>query len=233
MGQVIRVQRCQLSAGQGCWDWPETHAAAIEEHWTRIRQAKPAYFDGPVYVLGPWSVADDVLRAEFVATQFRKYIYWRSQGQPETGVRDGFGSALIRSSEGHVVLGRQRDGNLNAGLAYLPGGFVDPSDVGADDSIDIDASVAREVEEETGLGRDQLHREPGYFVIVAEPLVSITCPYRSPLGSEDLARQMRAHISQDPASELTEPVIIRGGDYRRDDVPKYTLVLLDWLFQSY
>lgn len=233
MRTVIPVERCRLRVGTERWPWADANAEAITRHWETARAAKPAFFDGRIFMLRDWSVQDGQLDARFVPTRFRKYLYWRAQGFPESGLRDSFGSALIRSAQGHVLLGRQGPGNVNAGLAYPPSGFIDASDMGPDATIDIQASVSREIAEETGLepGRD-IAAQPGQLVVVCGPLVAIVCPFASPLSSQDLAARMAAHIARDPNPELVEPVVVEGAHDRRTDVPDYTRVLLDWVFAA-
>ena len=125
-------------------------------------QSNPRYFNGVVHLVDDVRLdGDSASMLRFVRTDFKSYLFWRDQGFPEAGVLDGFGSALIRSSDGHMMLGRQRAGNVNAGLAYPPAGFIDEQDVEADGSIDIAGSVAREVSEETGIDAAALVRDDG------------------------------------------------------------------------
>lgn len=232
MGHVIPVDHCRLWTVHTRWSWPDRYADAVERHWEAARVEKPAYFDGPVFVLGAHRICDGTLEGELLAARFRHYIYWRAHGFPEAGVRDGFGSGIIISADGHVVLGRQRAGNVNAGLAYLPGGFIDPKDIAADGRVDIEASVAREIAEETGLGPDELRREPGYLVVTAGPVISIGCVLRAALTSGEIADRITAHIGRQSEPELAEPVVVTGPLFDREHVPPYTRVLLDWLWDN-
>lgn len=150
-------------------------------------------------------------------------------------MRDGFGSALIRSREGYVILGRQRPGNINEGLAYLPGGFIDPRDVADDQSIDIASSVARELAEETGLSADDLVAGNGFVVSQVAAHVSFAVPYTSPLGADDLAARIRAHIAADSNPELEDVVVLTSpADMEGLAMAHYARVLLSsplaWTF---
>jgi 8-oxo-dGTP pyrophosphatase MutT (NUDIX family) len=138
---------------------------------------------------------------------------------------------LSRSVDGHIVLGRQRQGYINAGLAYLPGGFIDPRDIGPDGIVDIDGSIARELGEETGLSvGEHLIADPGYLLTFSGPLVSIARRFRSPLDSEALCRLIDAHIAADPEAELAAPVVVQErGDLAGLAMPSYAEVLLGHL----
>ena len=236
---VRRVGRCVLETGSQPWVFAITNAAAIDVHWQASLAANPAMFNGVIHLVHEFSIGHDAetggetFWASLLRTEFKSYLYWRAQGFPETGVRDGFGSALIRSAESHVVLGRQRQGNINAGLCYLPGGFIDPSDVTSSGLVDIDASIARELEEETGLGPVDMTLQPGYLLTLAGPLISIAREYRSPLSAQALRARILVQIGNDPASELVDAVIVRSpADFADLAMPVYAKVLLPWLFDG-
>lgn len=232
MAKVTPVRACRLRTFERRWDWPDRYRMAIDAHWGSARQMNPGYFDGEIFVLGPWRVDDGVFDGELVPARFREHLFWRAQGFPmDAGVSDGFGSALVRSAEGHVVLGRQGSGNLNSGLAYMPSGFIDRSDIEADGVVTIDLSVARELAEETGLGPGNLDQEPGYFIVECGAIVSIACPFRSRYTAEEIVGRISRHVAAEETPELVEAVVITGSDYARGDIPEYTRVLLDWLYR--
>lgn len=207
---IVRAERCRLVVGDGTWAFADARQADIAAHWQRRTAESPTLFDGRIFLMERLRLAGETLEATFVETRFRNLLYWKDQGYPDDSVRDAFGSALIRSREGHVLLGRQAAGHINAGLAYLPGGFIDARDVAADGGIDIEASIAREIAEETGLEAAALARVPGYHVTLAGPLVSIAAEFRSDLTSAELAEAIRAHIAGDAEAELADVVVVRS-----------------------
>ena len=74
-------------------------------------------------------------------------------------------------------------------------------------------------------------REPGFWVTQTAAHVSIAAAYLSDVDAEALKKQIESHIAQDPASELTEAVIVRGpSDLRGLAMPPYARVLLAALF---
>jgi len=215
----------------GDWPYAVANAEPIDRYWQQRTTQKPGFFNGIVHMLTALDDAGPAMAATFRPVEFKSFLHWRDHGFPEAGVRDAFGSALIRSAEGHVILGRQARGNLNRGVAYPPGGFIDPRDVTADGTIDIEGSVLREVAEETGLGPGDLMRVPGFIVTVAGPQVSISVELRSPLPAEDLARRIRAHIASEAEPELADVVIVDRADaLPREAMPFYTTVLLGAVF---
>jgi ADP-ribose pyrophosphatase YjhB (NUDIX family) len=227
---VHRVATCQLRVGGGTWDYASANAASVDEAWQRATAENPGFFNGVIHLVDDLEIDATNLRASLLATDFKSYLFWREAGFPETGVLDGFGSALIKSSDGAILLGRQRAGNINGGLAYLPGGFIDGRDVDGAGRIDIAASIARELEEETGLTPADLQVQPGFLVTQTRAHISIAVTCLGKADATALKARIERHIAADPASELTEIVIVRrAADLQGLAMPDYARVLVTWL----
>lgn len=222
---VVRVADCRLRVVAGQWDYALRNAEAIDAHWRRRQSEQPAMFNGRVFALVRATLSDDVFSADFVVSEFKAYLFWRENGHPEAGARDGFGSALIRAADDAVLLGRQRDGNINAGLLYPPGGFIDARDVRADGSIDIAGSIAREVGEETRLPPSHFTELPGYWVTFSAPHISIAREFRSPLPAEALIAEIARQLAAEADSELVELVAVRKGEEVEATAPLYGRLL--------
>lgn len=224
---VFRVRSCELQLKTEAWGFAEERAGEIAEHWRRRQSENPDLFDGRVLMMLAPAIMDDVLRAELLATDFKAYLFWRESGFPDAEIFDGFGSALVRSVEGHVLLGRQRGGNINSGLAYLPGGFIDERDVGSGGNVDIGASIARELTEETGLCAEDLLRPPGFFITRFRSQISIAQEFRSDLTSEALRAKILAAIAKQDDPELDDIVTVtKGADLKALNVGAYVQLLL-------
>jgi len=223
----VRIAQCALRVGPEPWPFAVERRAEIAAHWQRASAERPKLFDGTVYMLRKSALEGEGFRGIFVRTDFKSFLYWRESGYADPSVRDSFGSSVIRSAEGHVLLGRQTSGNVNAGLAYPPGGFIDTRDVTADGAIDIDASIARELAEETGLDPLELERTPGYLLTRAGALVSIGIEWKSPLAAAALRERILAHVSQQAVPELADIVIVRkASEIDEDTMPRYACAVL-------
>jgi 8-oxo-dGTP pyrophosphatase MutT (NUDIX family) len=232
-GSVVRINSCDLRVTDGRWAFADTYHAEIDAHWERRKSDNPAFFNGALYVMTRHVLTDGDLRAELVRADFKGVLYWRDTGFGDASVADAFGSALIRSAEGHVLLGRQRPGNVNGGLAYLPGGFIDARDERADGLIDIEASIARELAEETGLTPSMLYRVPGFILTFAGPMLSIAVEYRSAEPAEALRAKIHDHIAAEADPELSDVVVVTSAcDLEGLAMPAYATVLLGDLFQG-
>jgi 8-oxo-dGTP pyrophosphatase MutT (NUDIX family) len=231
---AFRADAVNLQVVDGAWDYALQNGHAIESHWLKASAANPGYFNGVVHLIAHLEIDEGSVRAELIRTNFKSFLYWRDAGFPDdAAVLDGFGSALLRSHEGHVLLGRQQPGNINAGLSYLPGGFIDARDVDPNGMIDIKASIARELLEETGLGLGDFEAEPGYIVTRSGRQVSFAAGFRSPLTADRLMSKIHDHLAAEADPELASMVIVRSeGDMRGLAMPPYARLLLERLFQG-
>jgi 8-oxo-dGTP pyrophosphatase MutT (NUDIX family) len=125
------------------------------------------------------------------------------------------------------LLGRQRAGNLNAGLVYLPGGFIDPRDRDEEGRVDIRASVLREVEEETGLKAHTLAVSEAFLITRVGQQVSIAVELVGDGDAGQMMTFMREAVADEAAPELDEIVAVRTvADLERLPMPEYAQVLL-------
>lgn len=234
--RVVRLDDVDLSVAPHTWPLVVDEAGAIEECWARALARNPSYFNGCIHLMRGGELSASRLKADLFPADFKSYLYWRESGFTDHSVRDAFGSGLIRSREGHVILGRQREGNVNSGLTYLPGGFIDGRDVVADaatgrQSIAISKSILREVEEETGLKPDELDMTPGFYVTFTGPQISLAREVVSKETSADLKTKIMSFVTRDPMSELTDIIVVRGrSDFEDLAMPPYAKALLSALF---
>lgn len=227
---VTSVTRCRLVSTDRTWGYATDNAEAIESHWRRRLEETPTFFNGTIHLLDRARQTPDAFEGEFLTTDFKSYLYWREAGFPEAGVRDCFGSALLRSADGAILLGTQRAGNLNSGQSYLPGGFIDVNDRRGDGTIDIEKSVLRELAEETGLATDDLTITPGFRLARSGPLLSIGVEIRASAAARDLARAIEDAIAADPNSELQSVTFVRDGtDLEALAIPTFARMLLSVL----
>ncbi len=205
--RCVRLASCSFAVADWAWPWAAERADAIANDWAQRRALLPQLFEGPVYLLRAQAIDGATLTGTLFRTDFRTFLYWRDR-RDEKGVCEVFGASLIRSAEGHVLLGRQGPGQLNSGRAYPPSGLIDGDDL-HDGAIDIDASIARELVEETGLKPADLARVPGYIAAVSEWQVALAIEWRSPLAAEALRQRILGFINAEAQPELDDIVIVR------------------------
>jgi ADP-ribose pyrophosphatase YjhB (NUDIX family) len=177
---ILRTTDLALRVTPDPWPFATRNASAIESYWDARSAANPSLYDGRVFVLRRLDVAAGRVTATFSLERFSAFLYWRDGGLPDDGkTLDGFGSAIVRTADGAILLGRTALDTMNPGHVYLPGGFLDARDLADATTIDLDASIARELAEETGLDAARLERRPGYMVARHGRHCSLAIEYRT------------------------------------------------------
>ncbi len=206
--RCVRTKSCVLRATD--WEWPlaQAHAAEIAADWQRRHAQIPTMFNGVTYLTCSHTLDGGAFGATLFKSDFRTLLYWRTR--PDAArepVRETFGCSLIRSAEGHLLMGRQGPGQLNSGRIYPPGGLIDGDDV-RDGAIDIDASIARELSEETGLSAAELERVPGYLLVFTGLKIAIAIEWRSALPVAALRERILGFVRSQPEPELADIVTV-------------------------
>lgn len=230
--RVKRARTCRLSVDRDLkWRYATDNAAAITALWQTQREENPGYFNGTVFLLARWHISDDgVFEGVFLEAEFKQYLHWRLNGFEPCGVWDGFGSGVLQSRDGGIVLGQQSAGNVNAGLSYPPSGFIDQGDVTATGAIDIDSSIAREIFEETGIDCVRLSRLPGYWLTFDQAQVSIAVEYLSGQSTLHLKQQIERHLASETVAELEAVhVVVSTDELSELALPEYAETLLPML----
>jgi ADP-ribose pyrophosphatase YjhB (NUDIX family) len=207
---VRAVSRVELiAAGTALRPDPEHHAA-IDAHWQAAAAANPKYFNGTIIVGAGVRHTPTALFANCHPMQFKDFLYWRHRGKPDWGFADLFGSAVIRARGGEILLGVAAATTMNAGSAYCVGGFIDLRDCNTDGTVDIAASIARELVEETGLNSATAERQSGTWVTVNGHVISVAQAFHSPAEAADLRTAILdfSHASTD--RELADVIVVRS-----------------------
>ncbi|MFM7084807.1 MAG: NUDIX hydrolase [Hyphomicrobium sp.] len=225
------VTSCELSVDHFEWSFRHNYAQEISHYWTHRCSDNPHFFDGTVHLLSDFNTDKGHFRGKLFPIDFKSFLYWREHGHKDCTVYDIFGSALLRSKEGAVLLGRQRKGHINQGLFYFPGGFIDPRDV-VSNKVCIRSSVVREVVEETGLPFSHLLPCPNFVITECQRQISIGVEIKTHLSTWELINTITNYLSKDSHSELEE--VIAVSHHSQIDplkVPKYASTLLDYVLR--
>jgi 8-oxo-dGTP pyrophosphatase MutT (NUDIX family) len=150
---------------------------------------------------------------------------------PETGVRDCFGAGAVISSDGAVLLGVMGPHTANAGQIYFFAGTPDPSDI-FDGRVDLKASVARELKEETGCDIDEFDAAPDWIVVLDEGRIVQIKILRSAETAEALRERMLAYLAREKQPELEDIRIVRGVRDIAPAMQPFTTAFLEYHFKA-
>jgi 8-oxo-dGTP pyrophosphatase MutT (NUDIX family) len=217
--RVVRIERLDLAFASRPWPFAQSRRAEIDAHFAKRKAARPSLWNGEVLMLYQHAVEGSVFRGSFLKTDYASFMSWIDWGFPDAGVYDSFSQGALRSGDGAFLLGVMGQHTANAGKIYFPAGTPDPSDL-IGSTVDLAASVWREVEEETGLTAADLDAEPGWHTVFAGPQIA----HLKIMQAREDAITLRARIleflaRQDPP-ELSDIRIVRSlGDLESTMLP--------------
>jgi 8-oxo-dGTP pyrophosphatase MutT (NUDIX family) len=196
----------------------------IARRWAAVTSVKPDMFDGIVLLGVGAAVERGRLTARYAEVRFSAFDWWRACAAPR-GLRNVFGAGAVFSADGVALLGRMAPHTAPAGQRYFPCGTPDREDVTAE-GVDLDGSIERELEEETGLTARDLVASEQRLAIFAPKIAAYVRRYDSPLDSAALARRVKAHLAVEEKPELDAVFFVRSADELGDDSPPYVHLAL-------
>lgn len=209
MHNIRPLQRLELSFAPAPWPFADARRAEIAAHFAKIREAKPEVWNGRVLLCRNPRADGESYRADYFETDFASFLAWRDWGFPDKSVFNGFGAGALRSADGAFVLGRMGAHTANAGRIYFPAGTPDPNDI-TGDSVDLAASIAREMEEEVGLTPADYDPADGWSIVETGQVVACLRVLTSHLQAQQLCERIEAFLQSETLPELSGVTIARS-----------------------
>lgn len=206
---IHRVTTLDLAYRPSRWAFAEQRRAEIDEHFAQKQREKPEMFNGRV-LLGRKPVFSEThFSAEYFDVDFASFLAWRDFGYPDKDVFNGFGMGALRSSDGAYLLGEMSAGTANGGRIYFPAGTPDLDDIRGD-RVDLAASVAREVAEETGLEPSDYVTAPDWHCVVASRTIALMRILDVEMPAEALRQRVEGNLARQVAPELSAMHLVRS-----------------------
>jgi len=210
---IFRVARIETAYRAGPWDFASIEAARIDAHWRQCVAEKPKLFDGRVLLLRHAEFLNTaegvVFRGDFFDTDFRNFLAWRDFGFPDREVYNCFSMAALRSRDGAWLLGEMGPHTMNSGKIYFAAGTPDASDIFGE-TVDLAASVAREMQEETGFSPDETPVSSGWRLVVEGQKIACMQERLLPFSAAEACARAEKFIAADPEAELARLHAVRG-----------------------
>jgi 8-oxo-dGTP pyrophosphatase MutT (NUDIX family) len=193
------------------WNWPfaRDEAPRIAARWAAMVADKPRLFNGPVLLQREMRIKAGVAHCAYFPTDYASFIAFRDFGPQDTGVRNGFAMAALRSREGAFLLGEMGPHTANAGKVYFAAGTPDPSDVTVSGDVDLAGSVLRELGEETGLTTHDVGVGHDWTVVVGATRAAFMRPVTIDLPADEARALIRSRLTTLEDDELSDIVIVR------------------------
>lgn len=209
MATIHRVTTLDLVVEDWHWTFAHERRSEIDQYFSAQCAANPALWNGRVLLAREPRFYGDSFSARYFNTDFASFLAWRDWGFPDPTIVNGFGMGALRGSDGGFVMGEMAAHTSNAGRIYFPSGTPDLNDI-IDGRVDIAASVAREVEEETGLIPSDYTAGAVWYCVPDGPSIAMIRMLDMPLTAEDIRTRIETNLKTQAKAELHAAHVIRG-----------------------
>jgi 8-oxo-dGTP pyrophosphatase MutT (NUDIX family) len=229
-GAIIhRVTTLDLKVEPWAWSFALERRGEIDAHFAEKQRDKPALWNGRVLLGRDPSFVAGHLAACYFETDFASMLAWRDWGYPDNTIFNGFGMGALRSADGAFVLGEMGGHTANAGRIYFPAGTPDPDDV-SDGMLDVAASIAREVEEETGLSPSDYRAEAHWDCVVTSTSIAMMRILDVDAPGAELQRRIEANLARQQDPELSAIRLVRTRAELTSAMPLFVTAFLEAQF---
>ena len=228
---IHRVTALDLALRPAPWPFAEQRRADIDAHFALKQGEKPQLFNGRVLLARHPVFSADRFSADFFETDFASFLAWRDWGFPDASVFNGFGMGALRCSDGAFVMGEMGRHTANAGRIYFPSGTPDLDDIRGD-AVDIACSVAREVEEETGLAPADYRAGAEWDCVVSGVAVAMIRVLDVDGSGDALRARIEANLARQHQPELAAIHLVRGRGDLTAAMPRFVTAFIERQFSA-
>jgi 8-oxo-dGTP pyrophosphatase MutT (NUDIX family) len=207
--RIIQIERLDLTFEPKAWSYADTRRAEIDAHFAGLQAANPALWNGRVLLMDHYSISNGILSGTFIESDYASFVAWQDWGRPVAGIYDCFAAAAIATADGAYLVGVMAEHTYNAGDIYFPCGTLDMEDI-VNGKVDFEASVLRELKEETGLGASDVALDPDWVFVSDNELIAAIKVMRSPLAAEPLRALILETLARQRQPELADILIVRS-----------------------
>ena len=204
----LPIHEAKVTLTAKTWPFASDHAPDINAHWLRRTSEQPGLYDGVVLLLYNWSLSDGRFTGECLKADFKSFLFWREHGSPDPSVFDFFACGAVHSREGWIMVGCAGAQTAYPGAIFPPCGSLHPDDVSGT-QIDLDASMLRELKEETGLSPSLADVRPPALILDRQRIVYLR-PIMLARSANEIAKEVRSYLASVDEPELADIRFVRG-----------------------
>jgi 8-oxo-dGTP pyrophosphatase MutT (NUDIX family) len=227
---IHRVTTLDLDFRPKPWPFAEARRADIDAHFAAKQREKPIW-NGRVLLGRNPMFTQGRFGADYFETDFASFLAWRDWGFPDAEIFNGFGMGALRSSDGAFLLGEMAQHTSNAQRIYFPSGTPDLDDIRGD-AVDISGSVAREVEEETGLTPADYAPHPHWDCVVSGTAIAMIRILDVDMAGEKLRERIEANLARQQQPELCAIHLVRSARDLTAAMPRFVTAFLEAQFAT-
>jgi 8-oxo-dGTP pyrophosphatase MutT (NUDIX family) len=222
---IHRITQLDLSVTPWRWPFAQQRRADIGAHFAVKQREKPIW-NGRVLLGCNPVFAGASFGADYFETDFASFLAWRDWGFPDGEVFNGFGMGALRCADGAFIMGEMGQHTSNAGRIYFPSGTPDLDDI-VDGMVDIEGSVAREVEEETGLTPSDYRARSHWDCVISGAAIAMIRILDVDVSSEDLRARITANLARQSEPELSAIHLVRGTSDLTPAMPRFVTAFIE------
>lgn len=204
---IHRVTTLDLGFEPRPWPFADERRTEIDAHFAVKQREKPIW-NGRILLARDPVFAGERFSAGYFEADFASFLAWRDWGFPDADVFNGFGMGALRCSDGAFILGEMAQHTSNAGRIYFPAGTPDPDDISRG-AVDIAGSIAREIEEETGLGPADYRAGAHWDCVVSGSAIAMIRILDVDITGEALRARIEANLARQRQPELSAIHLVR------------------------
>jgi len=230
---IHRVTTLDLNVRPRRWPFAEERRTEIDAHFAIKQREKPKIWNGRILLARDPVFTADCFSACYFDTDFADFLAWRDWGFPDRSVFNGFGMGALRCSDGAFVLGEMGGHTANAGRIYFPSGTPDLDDL-SDGAVDIAGSVAREVEEETGLTPADYRTSAHWYCVVSGSAIATIRMLNVDVTGKEFRARIEANLARQVQPEFAAIRLVRDpGDFTAA-MPRFVTAFIEaqWATRS-
>ena len=228
---IRRVTTLDLNVQPWSWPFAEARRAEILAHFAAKQAEKPQLWNGRILLGRHPAFTGSGFRASYFEADFASFLAWRDWGFPDRDVVNGFGMGALRCADGAFVLGEMAQHTSNAGRIYFPSGTPDLDDI-SDGTVDIAGSVAREVEEETGLTSADYRAGAHWDCVVSGAAIAMIKVLNVDSSGEALRARIEATLGRQHQPELAAIHLVRGTSDLTTAMPRFVTAFIEKQFSE-
>ncbi len=223
---IHRVTQLDLKCDAWTWPFAAERRADIDAHFALQQAGKPKLWNGRVLLGRNPAFSGDRFSADYFETDFASFLAWRDWGFPDNRVFNGFGMGALRGTDGVFVLGEMAGHTANAGRIYFPAGTPDLDDL-QNGMVDIPGSVAREVEEETGLTTADYRADEHWDCVDSGGAIAMIRILNVDMPGEALRAKIEANLATHISPELAAIHLVRGPADFTSAMPRFVTEFIE------
>jgi 8-oxo-dGTP pyrophosphatase MutT (NUDIX family) len=223
---IHRVTQLDLKCDPWTWPFAIERRADIDAHFALKQAEKPKLWNGRVLLGRNPVFSEGCFSADYFEADFASFLAWRDWGFADSSVFNGFGMGALRGNDGAFVLGEMAQHTANAGRVYFPSGTPDLDDLRGG-IVDIAGSVAREVEEETGLTAADYRADEHWDCVVSGAAIAIIRILDVAMTGEALRRKILANLAKQQSPELSAIHLVRDVGDLTPAMPRFVTAFIE------